>query len=107
MIPRFYTFAVLLLTMGVISPVFAEEAISVTWKGDRIGQGDTVEIVVWAGQKKEESLSGEYFVFASGVIEILSLGALVSGQKRLRSPLNIRLSHSQSPCQAAGTYGSQ
>ena len=69
--------------MGMMSPVFAEEVSpSVEMESSyRIGQGDTVEIVVWAGQKKEESLSGQYFVFASGVIEMPLIGSFeVSGQ---------------------------
>ena len=82
MIPRLHTFAIL-LTMGMMSPVFADEASPpVEMESSyRIGQGDTVEIVVWAGQKKEESLSGQYFVFASGVIEMPLIGSFeVSGQ---------------------------
>ncbi len=42
-----------------------------------IGTGDTIEIQVWAGQQKEESLCGEYFVFSSGVIEMPLLGSVV------------------------------
>ena len=81
MIPRLHTFAIL-LTMGMMSPVFAErKPIGEMESSYRIGQGDTVEIVVWAGQKKEESLSGQYFVFASGVIEMPLIGSFdVSGQ---------------------------
>ena len=47
----------------------------------RLGSGDTIEIVVWAGQQKEESLSGEYFVLSSGTIEMPLLGTYpVSGK---------------------------
>ena len=35
----------------------------------QIGSGDTIELIVWAGQKKETTLSGEYFVFNNGCIE--------------------------------------
>ena len=83
MILRLHTFAILLSIMGMLPPVFADEVSpSVELESSyRIGQGDTVEIVVWAGQKKEESLSGEYFVFASGVIEMPLIGSFeVSGQ---------------------------
>ena len=39
-----------------------------------IGPGDKLEIIVWAGEKKEESLSGDYVVFTSGYIEMPLLG---------------------------------
>jgi len=71
----------LLLTIGFQRQSQAQEATSVLSNSYRIGEGDTVDVVVWAGQKKEESLSGEYFVFSSGVIEMPMLGGFdVSGQ---------------------------
>jgi len=84
MIPRLHTLPVFLMMHVCLPGIgFAEEVVptSVMQSSYRIGQGDTIEIVVWAGQKKEESLSGEYFVFASGVIEMPLLGSFdVSGQ---------------------------
>ena len=84
MIPRLHTLPVFLMMYVCLPGIgLAEEVIptSVLQSSYRIGQGDTIEIVVWAGQKKEESLSGEYFVFASGVIEMPLLGSFdVSGQ---------------------------
>ena len=84
MIPRLHTFSILLtLTVGLSPQVFADDVLSSPEieSSYRIGEGDTVEIVVWAGQKKEESLSGEYFVFSSGVIEMPLIGSFdVSGQ---------------------------
>lgn len=84
MIPRLHTLPVFLMMFVCLPGIgFAEEVISTSamQSSYRIGQGDTIEIVVWAGQKKEESLSGEYFVFASGVIEMPLLGSFdVSGQ---------------------------
>lgn len=67
------------MTIGFVTPVQAEEAsLSSSYL---IGNGDTIEITVWAGQKKEESLSGEYFVFSSGMIEMPLLGRIpVSGK---------------------------
>ena len=63
--------------IGIIPRAFADEVLSANEieSSYRIGEGDTVEIVVWAGQKKEESLSGEYFVFSSGVIEMPLVGS--------------------------------
>ena len=74
----------------------------------RIGQGDTVEIVVWAGQKKEESLSGEYFVFASGVIEMPLIGSFDDGETLEEGDCFTANSfgvavHSKSPCQTKGS----
>lgn len=67
------------MTIGFAEPVQAQEApIPSSYL---IGNGDTIEITVWAGQKKEESLSGEYFVFSSGMIEMPLLGSIpVSGK---------------------------
>ena len=83
MIPRLHTFSILLaLSLGFAQQVSAEEVLSANEieSSYRIGEGDTVEIVVWAGQRKEESLSGEYFVFSSGVIEMPLIGSFdVSG----------------------------
>lgn len=75
----------LLLGLGFASPALAQSPVAdgspQVDASYRIGQGDTVEIVVWAGQKKEESLSGEYFVFSSGVIEMPVVGSFdLSGQ---------------------------
>lgn len=39
-----------------------------------IGAGDKLEITVWAGEKKETSLTGYYVVFSSGYIEMPLIG---------------------------------
>ena len=39
-----------------------------------VGYGDTISIEVWAGQEAQETLSGTYFVFSSGNIEMPLLG---------------------------------
>ena len=48
-----------------------------------IGSGDTIEVIVWAGQMRENTLSGEYFVFATGVIEMPLLGEVALAGKTL------------------------
>lgn len=82
MIRSIHTTALMLLfTIGFQRQSQAEETTSILSNSYRIGEGDTVNVVVWAGQKKEESLSGEYFVFSSGVIEMPMIGGFdVSGQ---------------------------
>ena len=84
MIPRLHTLPVFLMMFVCFPTVsFAEDAVATVGMQSsyQIGQGDTIDIVVWAGQKKEESLSGEYFVFSSGVIEMPLLGSFdVSGK---------------------------
>lgn len=71
------------LTIGFANPVQAEESEMLSTY--LIGNGDTIEITVWAGQKKEESLSGEYFVFSSGMIEIPLLGSVEISGKSLEN----------------------
>ena len=42
-----------------------------------LGAGDKLEITVWAGEKKEVSLTGYYVVFSSGYIEMPLLGEVI------------------------------
>ena len=48
-----------------------------------VGYGDSLTIDVWAGQSREKNLSGTYFVFASGHIEVPLLGKVNVGGKSL------------------------
>lgn len=50
-----------------------------------VGYGDSLTIDVWAGQSREKNLSGTYFVFSSGHIEVPLLGKVNVGGKSLES----------------------
>jgi len=80
------THGILLLCISIPTISHAQDTTSASAEASitssyRLGSGDTIEIVVWAGQQKEESLSGEYFVLSSGTIEMPLLGTYpVSGK---------------------------